>query len=94
MGVDPGGLVFILSAALMADQENTTGSKPASRENPLLYTFLGICKPCNAVWVVGSLLSAHHALVATRLHWLCPDCNRALSVEAMPKPRQPEAKPC
>jgi hypothetical protein len=78
----------------LRDAPPPTATKPASRENPLLYTFVAMCDPCLTVWVSGCFLHAHFALVAERLPWLCPDCHRPLAVKAVPKADQPEAKPC
>jgi hypothetical protein len=78
----------------MAATDPETGSKPASRENPLLYTFVAMCEPCLAVWVSACLMSNQHAIIAMRLPWLCPDCHRPLAIKSVPKREQPDGKPC
>jgi hypothetical protein len=75
--------------------ETGTGTKPASRENPLVNSVIAACDPCQAVWVCGNFLSSQHALIAVCLPWLCPDCFRPLTLKkALPKYDQPEGKPC
>jgi hypothetical protein len=83
-----------MSRAIDRTDPPPTGTKPASVENPLLYTFLAICESCNVVWVSACFLHAHFALVAQKLPWLCPDCHRGLALQAVRKRDQPEGKPC
>jgi MraZ protein len=82
-------------APVMAGLDPPTGSRPASRDNPLIYSFVAMCDSCNMAWVCGNLLSHQHALIAMCLPWLCPECFRPLHLKkSFPKFDQPEGKPC
>ena len=60
----------------------------------VLDVFVGLCEACEVCWIVGAFLDPHHALIAGKLNWLCPECRRPLRLRRAPYQGLPETPPC